>query len=269
MKVEAWAAMIFWIGPRNLAHAEACLERRTDSFADIMAINALTTRNLCGEFAGPNGVSERIRDFTYQFRPGSFYHLSGPEFGGKRLLLQMLGLMIPPESGEIFVDGSLVTDLDIDHLGDIRNRKYGFLFSSPLLLPAFTVLENVAMPLFKITQVRAAEAKFITDEILEIVGVSGIAGTSVEYLDLFHAMLAALARALVHHPRILIAELVGTNMKATEAETFLDRLRVSSQRLGLTVIATFAPQVSWGQADIRLEIGEEGVEEFEKGGSQR
>ena len=234
-----------------------------------MAIDALRTRNLCGEYAGPNGVSERIRDFTYQFRPGLFYQLSGPEFGGKGLLLQMLGLMHPPESGDIFVDGSLVTDLDIDHLGDIRNRKYGFLFSSPLLLPAFTVLENVAMHLFKITQVKAAEAKFITDEILEIVGVSGICGTSVEYLDLFHEMLTALARALVHHPRILIAELVGTNMKAAEAETFLDTLRVSSQRLGLTVIATFAPHVSWGQADIRLEIGEEGVEECERGDLHR
>jgi ABC-type lipoprotein export system ATPase subunit len=243
----------------------ARLDRRIDSSADTMAIDALTTRNLCGEFAGPNCVSERIRDFTYQFRPGSFYHLSGPEFGGKRLLLQMLGLMLPPESGDIIVDGSLVTDLDIDDLSDIRNRKYGFLFSSPLLLPAFTVLENVAMPLFKITQVEAAEAKLITDEILEIVGISGFAGTSVEHLELFHEMLTALARALVHHPRILIAESVGTNMQAAEADTFLNTLRVSSQRLGLTVIATFAPHVSWGLADIRLEIGEEGVEVFERG----
>jgi ABC-type lipoprotein export system ATPase subunit len=227
-----------------------------------MAIDALTTRNLCGESTSADGFSEKIRDFTYQFLAGSFYHLSGPEFGGKRLLLHMLGLMLAPESGDIIVDGSLVTDLDIDDLGEIRNRKYGFLFSSPLLLPAFTVLENVAMPLFKIAQVDASEAKFITDEILEIVGVSGIAATSVEYLDLLQEMLTALARALVHHPRILIAELVGTNMQEAEAETLLNTLRVSCQRLGLTVIATLAPHVSWGQADIRLEIGEEGVEEF-------
>ena len=227
-----------------------------------MAIDALTTRNLCGESASPNGSTERIRDFNYHFRPGSFYQLSGPEFGGKRLLLQMLGLLLPPESGEIIVDGLLVTDLDIDNLGEIRNRKFGFLFSSPLLLPSFTVLENVAMPLFKITQVEASEAKVITEEILEIVGVSGIAATLVDYLDVPHEMLTALARALVHHPRILIAELVGTNMHKTEAEAFLNTLRVSCQRLGLTVIATFAPHVFWEQADIRLEIGEEGVEEF-------
>jgi ABC-type lipoprotein export system ATPase subunit len=227
-----------------------------------MAIDALTTRNLCGESTSPDGFSERIRDFTYQFLPGSSYHLSGPEFGGKGLLLQMLGLLLPPESGDIIVDGSLVSDLDIDDLGEIRNRKYGFLFSSPLLLSSFTVVENIAIPLFKIAQVEASEAKVITDEILEIVGVSGIAGTSVEYLDVLHETLTALARALVHHPRILIAELVGTNLQEAEAETFLQTLRLSCQRLGVTVIATLAPHVSWGQADIRLEIGAEGVEEF-------
>src|ERR1700693_149114 len=98
-----------------------------------MAIDPLRTRNLSAECANEGGFVQIIRDFTYHFRPGSFYHLSGPEFGGKRLLLQILGLLFPPDSGEIFVDGSVVTGLDIDELSDIRNRKYGFLFSSPFL----------------------------------------------------------------------------------------------------------------------------------------
>src|SRR6202047_2422105 len=137
-----------------------------------MAFDPLRTRNLSAQRVNEGDPVERIRDFTYDFRPGSFYQLSGPEFGGKRLLLQILGLLLPPESGEIMVDGARVTDLDIEELAEIRNRKYGFLFSSPFLLPAFTVLENVAMPLFKVAQVDTSEAKVITEEILEIVGVS-------------------------------------------------------------------------------------------------
>jgi putative ABC transport system ATP-binding protein len=227
-----------------------------------MAIDPLRTRNLTGECANEGGPLEAIRNFTYQFRSGSFYHLSGPEFGGKRLLLQILGLLWPPDSGEIIVDGSLVTSLDIDDLGEVRNRKYGFLFSSPFLLPAFTVLENVAIPLFKITQVEASEAKVITEEILEIVGVSQIATSAVERLSGLEEMLAALARALVHHPRVLIAESVGNNMREDEAESLLSTLRSSGQRLGLAVIATLAPHLSWGKADVRLEIGPQGVEEF-------
>jgi ABC-type lipoprotein export system ATPase subunit len=226
-----------------------------------MAIEPLTTSNLSAECASAGGRSEIIRNFTYQFRPGVFYHLSGSTFGGKRLLLQILGLLLPPDSGEIIVDGARATDLDLDDLGEIRNRKYGFLFSSPFLLPTFTVLENVAMPLFKITQVETPEAKVITEEILEIVGVSRLADTLVEELDKLEAMLAALARALVHHPRVLIAELVGNDMGEGEAELLLSTLRDSGQRLGVAVIATLAPHISWGQADVRLEIGPEGVEE--------
>jgi ABC-type lipoprotein export system ATPase subunit len=227
-----------------------------------MAIDPLRARNLAADCAYEGGSVEMIRDFSYQFRSGSFYHLSGPEFGGKRLLLQILGLLVPHKAGEIIVDGSSVADLNIDDLGEIRNRKYGFLFSSPFLLPSFTVLENVAMPLFKIAQVEPPEAKVITEEILEIVGVSRIATKAVEQLNGLEEMLVALARALVHHPRVLIAEFVGTNMDESQAEAFLSILRVSGQRLGLAVIATLAPHISWGQADVRLEIGPDGMEEF-------
>ncbi|MBV9106288.1 MAG: ATP-binding cassette domain-containing protein [Verrucomicrobia bacterium] len=230
-----------------------------------MAIDPLRTRNLSAERANENGPAEIISNFTYRFRAGLFYHLSGSDLGGKRLLLQILGLLLPPDSGEVIVDGCAVTDLGVDDLGEIRNRKYGFLFSSPFLLPAFTVLENVAMPLFKIAQVEAYEAKVITEEILDLVGVSRIATTSVGQLDELDETLAALARAVVHHPRVLIAELVGSKMRDREAELLLSTLRVSAQRLGLAVIATLAPHLSWRQADVRLEIGPEGVKEFFEG----
>ena len=81
-------------------------------------------------------------------------------------------------------------------------------------------------------------------------------------LDGLEEMLAALARALVHHPRVLIAELVGNNMGEGEAELLLSTLRDSGQRLGVAVIATLAPHITWEQADVRLEIGPQGVEEF-------
>ncbi len=229
-----------------------------------MALDPLRTSDLSAEYANEDGPGETIRNFTYQFRPGSFYHLAGSRFGGKRLLLQILGLLLPPDSGEIIVDGSRVTDLDLDDLGEIRNRKFGFLFSSPFLLPGFTVLENVAMPLFKIAQVEASEAQVITEEILDIVGVSRIASTPVGQLAGVDEMLAALARALVHHPRVLIAELVGYNMREEEAELLLSTLRVSGQRLGMAVIATLAPHISREYADVRLEIDPKGVEEFIK-----
>jgi lipoprotein-releasing system ATP-binding protein len=229
-----------------------------------MAIDPLTVRNLSGERANEGGPVEVVRDFTYQFRPGAFYELSGSENQGKGLMLYLLGLLFPPKSGDIFVDGSRVNDLDVDGLSYVRNHKYGFLFSAPFLLPAFTVLENVAMPLFKIAEVAAPEAKVITEEILEMLGVSRIENAAVESLQGLDAMLAALARALVHHPRVLIAERVGSNLRESEAIALLSMLRESGRRLGVAVIATLAPHVSWGLADVCLEFGAGEVKEFTK-----
>jgi ABC-type lipoprotein export system ATPase subunit len=229
-----------------------------------MAINPLTVSNLSGERASEGGPVEVVRDFTYQFQAGSFYELSGLEVQGKSLMLQLLGLLLPPKSGDIFVDGSRVNDLDLDDLSEIRNRKYGFLFSAPFLLPSFTVLENVAMPLFKIAAVEAPEAKVITEQILEMLGVSRIANAPVEDLSGLDGMLAALARAMVHHPRVLIAENVGCNLREDEANVLLSTLRESGRRLGITVIATLASHVCWGLADVCLEIGPREVKEFRR-----
>ena len=227
-----------------------------------MAIDPLMVRNLSGERANEGGPVEVVRDFTYQFRPGAFYELSGSENHGKGLMLHLLGLLLPPKSGDIFVDGSRVNDLDVDGLSYVRNHKYGFLFSAPFLLPTFTVLENVAMPLFKIAEVAAPEAKVITEEILEMLGVSRLENAAVESLQGLDGMLAALARALVHHPRVLIAEGVGSNLRESEAIALLSMLRESGRRLGVTVIATLAPHVSWGLADVCLEFGTGEVKEF-------
>jgi ABC-type lipoprotein export system ATPase subunit len=227
-----------------------------------MAIDPLMVRNLSGERANEGGPVEVVRDFTYQFRPGAFYELSGSEVHGKSLMLHLLGLLSPPKSGDIFVDGSLVNHLDVDGLSYVRNRKYGFLFSAPFLLPTFTVLENVAIPLFKIAEVDALEAKVIVEEILEMLGISRIASAAVEDLKGLDGMLAALARALVHHPRVLIAESVGCNLQEYEANALLSILRESGRRLGLTVIATLASHVSWGLADVCLEFGPREVKEF-------
>ena len=137
------------------------------------------------------------------------------------------------EIGRYLCDGSRVNYLDVDGLSYIRNRKYGFLFSAPFLLPTFSVLENVAIPLFKIAEVDALEAKVIVEEILEMLGISRIANATVEDLKGLDGMLAALARALVHHPRVLIAERVGCNLQEYEANALLSILGEAGDDLDL------------------------------------
>jgi ABC-type lipoprotein export system ATPase subunit len=203
-----------------------------------MACDPLVVRKLCAQGSAKNGEEELVRNFSYDFRAGVCYRLTSSEQASKSLLLQLLGLQAVPDSGEIEVDGISVGGMSFDDLSDLRNRKFGFLFSAPFLLPAFTVLENVAMPLFKIAQVAAPEAKIITAEIMDFVGVTQIADRSIGELNPSQQVQAALARALVHHPRILIAENLGSNLSTEATERLLVTIRQAAQRLGIAAIFT-------------------------------
>jgi ABC-type lipoprotein export system ATPase subunit len=193
-------------------------------------------------------------EFTYRFNAARFYKLVGPERGGKHLALQLLGLRLEPESGQLRLEGQKVSGLDSEVLSEIRNQKFGFLFAAPFLLPSFSVLENVAMPLFKIAQVEAKEAKRITEEILDLIGIMPIVDSKPSDLPPLEQILAALARAIVHHPRVLIVEELGQNLDTDSADYLQRIIRRVPEHLGITVIATCADQVQTHVGDVVLEF---------------
>jgi ABC-type lipoprotein export system ATPase subunit len=212
----------------------------------LAALGIITRRSDETDFGG--------LEFTYRFRKSRFYELVGPEQGGKHLALQLLGLRLEPASGEIQLDGQKVTGLESEVLSEIRNQKFGFLFAAPFLLPSFSVLENVAMPLFKIAQVDAREAKRITEEILDLIGIMSIVEIKAAELPPLEQTLTALARAIVHHPRLLIVEELGQNLDAGSADYLQRIIRRIPEHLGIAVIATRASHVPAQVADVVLEF---------------
>ena len=193
-------------------------------------------------------------EFTYRFQAARFYKLIGPEKGGKHQALQLLGLRSQPEAGELRLEGQRVTGLDSEELSEIRNQKFGFLFAAPFLLPSFSVLENVAMPLFKIAQVDAREAKRITEEILNLIGIMQIVELKPAELPPLEQVLTALARAIVHHPRLLIVEELGQNLDPASTDLLQRAVRRIPEHLGTAVIATCAPHVQVHLDDVVLEF---------------
>lgn len=216
---------------------------------------------MADELLAALGITRRLDEaevgpleFTYRFQAARFYKLTGPERGGKHLALQLLGLRLQPEGGEIRLEGQRVTGLGSEVLSEIRNQKFGFLFAAPFLLPSFSVLENVAMPLFKIAQVDAREAKRITEEILDLVGIMPIVELKPAGLPPLEQALAALARAIVHHPRLLIVEELGQNLDAVSTDFLQRTIRRIPEHLGIAVIATCAPHVQVHAGDVVLEF---------------
>jgi ABC-type lipoprotein export system ATPase subunit len=193
-------------------------------------------------------------EFTYRFQAARLYKLIGPEKGGKHQALQLLGLRTQPERGELRLEGQRVTGLDSEALSEIRNQKFGFLFAAPFLLPSFSVLENVAMPLFKIAQVDASEAKRITEEILNLIGIMPIVELKPAELPPLEQVLTALARAIVHHPRLLIVEELGQNLDPASTDLLQRAIRRIPEHLGTAVIATCASHVQVHLDDVVLEF---------------
>src|SRR5258706_7337476 len=81
-------------------------------------------------------------EFTYRFQVARFYKLAGPEQGGKHLALQLLGLRLQPEGGELRLEGQRVTGFDSEILSEIRYQKFGILIASPFHFPSYIVLDN-------------------------------------------------------------------------------------------------------------------------------
>lgn len=151
------------------------------------------------------GRSSRVEDVSLSFESGTFTSFHGPDGCGKGLLLNLLGLLETPDAGSIRVSDHDPLAMTPEDRCELRNEVFGFVFDAPCLLPAFSVAENVAMPLFRICGGDARSARARTMEVLEFVGLRDEESTMTGRLDDVAQGRVALARALAHRPEILIA----------------------------------------------------------------
>ncbi len=159
----------------------------------------------------------RVDALTAEFAEATLINITGPAGSGKTLLLHLLGLLERPDAGSIEVFGQEVSFPPEDVRREIRNAVFGFLFADPCLLPAFSVAENVAIPLFRFSSSDSAAARMRVTEVLNQLGIEHLAGELAADLSLVDQYLVALARALVHRPRILIVVAPGESLRLLPA----------------------------------------------------
>jgi len=184
------------------------------------------------------------------FAPARFHLLSG-ESGG---LLRVLGLLDLPESGEVLVGGRATTALDEPARAEIRAQRFGFVFAAPFLLTSFSVIENVAMPIFKISQVEPDEAWRCSDRLLAFADMAEAAEAPIEDLSLRAQYHVAVARGLANGPAVLFVENLDGALAGTELAGFAALLRRVPAEFGTTVIATASPAFPVEKGDRVLEF---------------
>lgn len=138
-------------------------------------------------------------------RPAEIVSIVGPSGAGKTTLLQILGTLDRPDSGTVSYDGQMVLDLPDNRLARFRNRNIGFVFQFHQLLPEFTTLENAALPALIGGESRA-EAFARAEGLLRDLGLGGRLGHRPSQLSGGERQRAAVARALVNKPSVILAD---------------------------------------------------------------
>ena len=151
------------------------------------------------------GSLQVLRGIDLNIDKGEIVSIVGPSGAGKTTLLQIMGTLDAPDSGMITIDGTLVSRMKEKELSAFRNKHIGFVFQFHQLLPEFTALENVMIPAF-IAGVGQKEAAASALELLEFMGLTDRAGHKPNELSGGEKQRVAVARALINHPAVILAD---------------------------------------------------------------
>ena len=176
---------------------------------------------------------EVLRDINFELSPGSFQFLSGPSGAGKSSLLKLLFLALRPTRGLITLLDRDVATLPRNKLPELR-REIGVVFQEFRLLDHLTVFENVALPL-RVTGAKPASYSQDVHELLNWVGLANYADRYPAVLSGGEKQRAAIARAVIGRPRLLLADEPTGNVDPALARRLL-RLFVEMNRQGTTVV---------------------------------
>lgn len=151
------------------------------------------------------GTLQVLKGIDLTVGRGEVVSIVGPSGAGKTTLLQIMGTLDRPDSGHIVIDGTDVGVLGGKRLSAFRNRKIGFVFQFHQLLPEFTALENVAIPVL-IAGETFAKARGRAAELLEMMGLKDRAAHKPAELSGGEKQRVAVARALANHPSVVLAD---------------------------------------------------------------
>lgn len=178
---------------------------------------ALRVQDLYKSFSNGDETVLVLDGISFELRENEAVAITGPSGSGKSTLLHLLGALDTPTSGTIEIDGASAFDLEEKDLARFRNRTVGFIFQEHHLLPQYTVLENVLLPTLAFPPApESAEATAL--ELLERVGLSHRIGHRPTQLSGGERQRAAVARALIQSPKVVLCDEPTGNLDRANAD---------------------------------------------------
>jgi lipoprotein-releasing system ATP-binding protein len=197
---------------------------------------ALRCDNLHRHLGQDEGRVHVLRGVSFAAQRGQVYAIVGPSGCGKSTLLYLLGLLDRQEKGEIWINGRLMpTDNDLDRTA-ARCEHIGFVFQFHFLMPEFSALENVTMPMRKLGRLSPAEMNDRAHALLEAVGLGDKAQRLTTHLSGGEQQRVAIARALANQPAIILADEPTGNLDVKNSNLVFDLLTKLAKENGQAVV---------------------------------
>lgn len=181
------------------------------------------------------GTLKVLKGIDLRIDKGEVVSIVGPSGAGKTTLLQILGTLSRPTSGEVMIDGTPVQMLSDKQISKFRNTKIGFVFQFHHLLPEFSTEENVAMQAL-IAGMNRSKALGLARQALERVGLSDRKDHRVTTLSGGERQRAAIARAILLEPRVLLADEPTGNLDQRTGDSVAELLLELNRTLGMTLV---------------------------------
>jgi lipoprotein-releasing system ATP-binding protein len=198
---------------------------------------------------------EALRGASVEIRRGEIVAIVGASGAGKSTLLQILGTLMPADSGRVEIAGVDVSRLSERELAAFRNRHIGFVFQFHHLLPEFTALENVMMPAL-IGGVSRREAESRALELLDIVGMSHRTSHKPVELSGGEQQRVAIARALVNRPSVVLADEPTGNLDTRNRDEIQRLLVDVREKFDQTIVMVTHDEVLASLADRKISMSD-------------
>lgn len=195
----------------------------------------LSARNLCKAYSDNGRELQILRNVSLDVMPGEFVAVVGSSGSGKSTLLHCLGGLDTIASGSVSIAGEEVSDMGEKDRTRLRNQKLGFVYQFHHLLPEFTALENVSMPL-RIRRESPKSAEEKASEVLLSMGLAERASHLPSQLSGGERQRVAIARAVVSSPVCLLADEPTGNLDDETAHTVIDYLMGLARSRGVAVV---------------------------------
>ena len=197
-----------------------------------------------------------LRDINISVEKGEFTAIMGASGSGKSTLMNLIGCLDTPTGGEYYLDDTLVSSMSSDELAYVRNKKVGFIFQAFNLLPRLNILENVEMPMIY-ADIPSSKRREIAMSKLESLGMLDYLYRQPNAVSGGQKQRAAIARALVNDPDIILADEPTGNLDSRTSEDVMKVLAALNNEGHTVIVVTHDPNIAAQTSRIiRLRDGE-------------